>query len=258
MGSPCILGSKEMKTFFLLLSAVALTSCAQQAFDMRQESQPLETSINPTRLQQANSNIGKNFWLTAEIELCPRPFRSKRECHMEHGGRASVISVTNETALLSAILSRNEREVYYFISIDSKTGYVESLQFERNTTTIDPGPTLEAEAAAVIRNARGAFVLVVTITGGTTSVASDTPDRRPYVDGSCTTWSGGATRTEKGSMYVPGALSFNADSVSCTFRGSTYSNRAMLVELHRGSAKGEIVARSEIRSPTDYVSVAGH
>jgi hypothetical protein len=220
---------------------------------MRQGSQPLETSINPTRLQQANSNIGKNFWLTAGIQLCRRPLRTKSECYVEHGGKASVISVTDEKALLGAILSRNEREVFYFISLNSRTGYVESLEFESNTTGIDPGPKLEAEAAAAIRNARGTFVLVVTVTGGAASAASDTPDQRPYVVGSCTTSSGRATRTEKGSIYVPGVLSFNADSVSCTFRGSTYSNRTMLIELRRGSAK--VV---EIRNPTDFISVAGY
>jgi hypothetical protein len=224
---------------------------------MQQGSQQLQTPIKPTRLQQANSNIGKNFWLTARIQFCRRPFRTKSECYGRDSGRVSVISVTDQTTLLSAILPGDERPVYYFISHNSETGYVESLELESNTTSIDPAPKIEAEAAAEIRNARGTFVLVVTVPGDAARAASDTPDQRAFVDVSCTTLKGGATRTEKGRMYVPGALSFDA-SVSCTLHGTTYTDRAMTVELRRGSAKGEVVAGTKIQNSTDLVSVAGY
>jgi hypothetical protein len=252
-GSPWFLGK-----CLLLLATVALTACAQQAFDMQQGSQQLQTPVKPTRLQQANSNIGKNFWLTARIQFCRRPFRTKSECHGKDGGKVTVMSVTDQTTLLSAILPGDERPVYYFISHNSETGYVESLEFESNTTSIDPAPKIEAEAAAEIRNARGTFVLVVTVPGGAARAGSDTPDKRPYIDGTCTMSNGRAARTEKVSTYVPGAWPFDADSVSCTLRGVTYGVGTMSVELHRGSAKGEMVARSHIERSTDFVSVAGY
>jgi hypothetical protein len=149
-----------MNKLFPLFAGLVLTACAQLQEDSRPLAERIESSSNPTRFQEASANIGKDFWLTGSIKLCPSPWKEKRACKTQYSslaGKVSILSVTDDKTLLAL----GNRDVFYKISIDNKVGYVESGEFEGNTTNVDPS-IKQREAAAECRR-RGAPQIGMTI-----------------------------------------------------------------------------------------------